>query len=299
MTPETIQLESDCLRALVAPEVGGRIVSIFWKPGGHELLWRNSALPLRRERPGSGYDPSFFGGIDELLPSDVPERVGGLEYPDHGEVWTLPLEARFVGRELVLGGTLPICGLRLERRISLEERAPRVDLRYRISNLSAAPRHFLWRIHAALAVDAGDVISCPARIARVADPAWSRFRSQEPFRWPIIEGKDASVLPAPDGTTDSFFLEDLEAGLLGLERRRLGLTCSFEFDPAVLPCACIFLSHGGLLGHHVAVLEPATARGLSVTEALATGDCRPLGPGSSIETLVSIRVEPAGPGVSG
>jgi hypothetical protein len=298
MMPEIVQLESEWLRVGVCPEVGGRIVSVLWKPGDRELLWRNPALTLRLELPGTAYDPSFFGGIDDLLPSDVPERIDGIEYPDHGEVWTTPLEGRLEGRELFLEGALPACGLRLERRMSLCSVEPRIDAAYRISNAAPARRSFIWRIHAALAVDPGDVIACPARTARVADPDWSRFRSLQPFRWPFIEGKDASVLPVPDGSSDFFFLQDLAAGRLGIDRRRLGLSVVFSFDPAVLPCACIFLSHGGLLGHHVAVLEPATSPGVSVAEALASGTCRTLEPGSAFETRVSIRVialAPSGP----
>jgi hypothetical protein len=295
MTPEVIQLESKGLRVGVCPEVGGRITSIVWKPGGVELLWRNPALPLRRELPGTAYDPNFFGGIDDLLPSDVPERIDGVEYPDHGEVWTTAFAAHFEGSDLFLEGALPSCGLHLGRRISLCRDESRIDIRYKISNASPAPRRFIWRVHAAFAVAPGDVIVCPARTARVADPAWSRFRSLAPFRWPLIEGRDASVLPAPDGSTDFFFLLDLDAGRLGLARRGLGLTVSFDFDPAVLPCGCVFVSHGGLRGHHVAVLEPATAPAVSVTEALGAGNCRTLAPGSAIETTVSIHVGAPGP----
>jgi len=86
-----VRLESEWLRVDVAPGVGGRIVSLIEKASGHEFLWCNSRLPLSLLPPGSTYDPNFFGGIDELLPNDLPEEVNGIPCPDHGELWTLPL----------------------------------------------------------------------------------------------------------------------------------------------------------------------------------------------------------------
>src|SRR5437867_3224010 len=98
--------------------------------------------------------------------------------------------------ELNLDG-VPI--IRLESEV-LRADAPWLDLTYRISNPTAGPRHFLWKLHAALAVEAGDVIDCPARQAQVVDLSYSRFSTLAPFAWPEIEGKSANVIPPADGT---------------------------------------------------------------------------------------------------
>jgi hypothetical protein len=107
-----VRLESDHLRVDVAPGVGGRVVSLVEKSGGHEFLWRNRALRLESLPAGSEYDPNFFGGIDELLPNDIPEEINGVACPDHGALWTLPLAWRCDGARLTLEGTLPRFGLR-------------------------------------------------------------------------------------------------------------------------------------------------------------------------------------------
>ncbi|MFA5206194.1 MAG: hypothetical protein WC708_17495, partial [Lentisphaeria bacterium] len=129
-----VRLANAALEVVAAPGVGGRIVSLHNRDGGPNRLWRNPKLRLERRPPGTPYDPNFYGGIDEQLPSDLPETVAGRPYPDHGELWTLALDAEIATDTLVLRGRLPVSGLRYERRLSLRSDAPLVDLDYRLTN---------------------------------------------------------------------------------------------------------------------------------------------------------------------
>src|SRR5438105_15939959 len=119
---------SEVWRADIAPDVGGRLVSLVEKSSGHEFLWRNHARPLQALPAGSEYDPNFYGGIDELLPNDMPEEINGVACPDHGALWTLPLAWQRDEERLKLTGTLPPFGLRYEREMSLRPDAPWLDL---------------------------------------------------------------------------------------------------------------------------------------------------------------------------
>ena len=176
-----VRLQSEQLEVDVAPEVGGRIIGIRHRGSGYEFLWKNSRLPLELKPPGSEYDPNFYGGIDELLPNDIAETIDGVACPDHGELWTRRLDWWIDGQSLVLEGRLPLCGLTYERRMSLRADSPHVDFQYRLTNPTGTERHFLWKLHAALAVAEGDVIDCPAGQAQVVDPAYSRFGTLCPF----------------------------------------------------------------------------------------------------------------------
>jgi hypothetical protein len=283
-----VRLESDHLQVDVAPSVGGRIVSLREKAGGHEFLWRNTRLRLERIPPGSPYDPNFYGGIDELLPNDMPERIDGVDCPDHGELWTLPLDWQLEGCSLILEGRLPRCGLVYQRRMSLAQDRPTVRFQYRISNPTEAARHFLWNFHAALAVAPGDVIECPAGKAQVADLSWSRHRNLAPFDWPVIEGQVANVVSVKDGTCDSFFLYELRAGRMAWRRPAEGLTFAYRFDTRVFPYASVWASYGGFDGHYTVLMEPSTAMPNRVGEAIARGQCALLAPGEVLETEVTL-----------
>ena len=287
------RLESDHLILDVAPSVGGRVVSLVHKPSGHEFLWRNPALPLRREPAGSEYDPNFYGGIDELLPNDIPEVIDGVNCPDHGELWTTPLACRCDAERLVVEGDLPRFGLHYEREMSLAGKEPRVDLTYRITNRTHQPRSSLWKLHAALAVQAGDLIDCPARRAQVVDLAWSRHHTLEPFDWPIIQGQAANLVPPSDGTVDFFYLFDLRAGRIAWQRPDAGLEFAYEFEPRVFPYAWLFASYGGFNGHYTVVFEPCTAMPVSVNDAARKGQCSRLEPGQTLATQVTLHAGPA------
>jgi len=286
-----VRLESDHLAVDVAPSIGGRIVNLTHKPSAHQFLWHNPRLRLARAEPGNTYDPNFYGGIDEIIPVDIPETVDGIGYPDHGELWPTPLGHRFDGQTLVLEGLLPLSGLRYRREMRLDRDGPAVHLNYAITNTSGASRAFLWKLHAALAIEPGDRIDCPAGRAVAADVAWARGKTAEPFDWPEVNGQRADMIPQPDGTTDFLFLYELREGRVGWRsgdgRRRVEI----RFDPRVFPYVCYFASYGGLDGHVVAVLEPCTAMPLLVMEAQRLGQCSVLASGQVLSTDMTITAD--------
>lgn len=288
-----VRLVSDGLRVDVAPGVGGRIVSIVDRSSEYEFLWRNTSLPLACLPAGSEYDPHFYGGVDELLPNDIPETINGVACPDHGELWTTPLAWEMAGERLCLRGHLPRFGLDYERVMSLRANSPWIDLDYRLSNPTRSARCFLWKLHAALNIRAGDVIVCSAQKGRVVDPAWSRHATLEPFAWPVVEHRRADLIPERDGTVDFYYLYDLTEGRVAWQRPGQGHEFSYHFDTRVFPYVWLFASYGGFNGHYTAILEPCTAMPLSVNEAAAKSQCTRLGPGEILETRVSIYAGPA------
>ena len=287
-----VRLESELLQLDIAPSVGGRGVSLVHRPSGYEFLWCNQALQLERLEPFSEYDPNFYGGIDELLPNDIPEVVNGVDSPDHGELWTTAFDYTVDGDALVLAGSFPIIGLTYERRISLSDSAPLVDLSYRITNLGAERKVFLWKLHAALHIEPGDRIICPAGKAVVPDLEWSRWHTLEPFNWPDIEDQRADVIPEPDNSVDFLHLYDLSEGRMAWQSASKGLTLEYRFDTAAFPYAWYFASYGGFDGHVMAILEPCTTMPLSVGEAAELGQCSVLEGGEELVTQVQIYAGP-------
>ncbi len=287
---ELITLSNNHCRVVVAPEVGGRIISFVPSVTGEEVLWHNKSLSLFRSRPGDAYDPAFYGGIDELLPCDLPETIDSIDYPDHGELWTTALQWETCGNKLRLWGSLPLSGLAYEREMSLSSKSPEVVFHYRIKNEQEAPRHFLWKLHAALVALPGDRVSCPASTAQAADPDYSSCPSLAPFSWPLCQGVDKSVVPEENGTSEFLYLNGLSAGTMGLERPPAGISIQYWFDRAVFPTPWLFQSFGGFDGHFVTVLEPCTNMPMSVADAQDAGICAVLKPGETLKTSVRLTV---------
>lgn len=285
---KVIRLENHHLIVDVSPQNGGRITRLFNKELDREFLWKNDRLTLQRVQPGEAYDPNFYGGIDEVIPGDLPETIRGLNCPDHGELWTLPLDYHIQSQTLELSGQLPVWELHYQKRIHLRPDSPWLDMQVRIENRSNQPRVFLWKLHAAALISPGDQLICPAKTAVPADPQWARNHREAPFDWPTAQGEPVDRIPAPDGTTDFLFLTSLSAGWVRLRSPTRGCEFLIEFDPQVFPYLCYFASYGGFDVHYVAVLEPASAMPLSVTEADRLGQCTRLEPGQHLTTQISM-----------
>ena len=260
----------------IAPEVGCRFVSFRDIRSGYEFLWRNSNLPLGREAVGTEYDANFFGGIDELLPNDIPEDVGGVAFPDHGELWTSEFEHHQIDDSSVdLEVYLPLCRIRLRRSIVLEGRVCSVTSA--VTNCGKEARAFLWKLHVALRIQPGDLIECPAARYMAADADWSR-RSGEGV-W------NGETIPTFDGSTEFLYLKGLQEGRMGW--RRGGKRFEVLFNARVFRFPWYFASYGGFDGHHVAILEPCTCMPISVNSAAALGQCSVLEPSETLSTAYS------------
>lgn len=283
-----ITVENDDLRVEIVPALGGRITGIYNKQLKKEFLWRNEGLPIVESEAGDDYDSHFGGGIDELLPNDIPETVDGVEYPDHGELWTCRLDDTWSGNRLLVYGLLPRSGLFYERALTLHTDAPEISLEYQIENRSGERRHFLWKLHAALRIGEGDRLVSRAEKARVVYPESSRFPDAGEFFWPMVRGVDAAAVPAKNGSMDFFYLYDSPEGSMGLVSGGGQHLFAYRYDQAVFPYQWYFASYGQFRDHYTAILEPASAMPVSVHEASSLGQCSVLNPGAAIKTTVTI-----------
>ena len=266
-------LENSLLRIEVDPNHGGRITSFLGKQTQTEMLWYDATrLPVN---PVLDYDGNFAGGMDELVPCDLPEHG----FPDHGELWTQPLQATFEGSQLVLEGKLPKSGLSYRRVMHLEYNT--LISRYTLENASSTPLDFMWKLHAALAIAPGDQLVVPAHCQQAADPGdWSKAVSGLPCHW-----KGAYAIPEMDGTSDFFYLTDLQGGTMEL-RWLDGLHFRCDFDTRIFPCAWVFASFGRLNGSRTLIMEPCTNYPVALDDAVKAHCCAHLKPGETLATEV-------------
>jgi hypothetical protein len=272
----------------MVPAAGGKILSIYNKDLQKEFLWRNQGLGIQVHEPGADYDTNFLGGIDELIPNDMPEHVNSIDYPDHGELWTCALEV-LTGKDwITVQGLLPLSGLQYKKTVRLDLEEPVIHLEYSIRNESDAERSFLWKLHAALAIEVGDQLMTDAKKAMVVDPAYSRFKDISEFNWPRIENTNASRVPEKNGTTDFFYLYDITKGEMGLVMGGGKYLFSYRYDKKIFPYQWYFASYGGFMNHYTAILEPCSGMPMSVREAMQKKQCSILKPGEELNSTVRI-----------
>jgi hypothetical protein len=285
---EIISAESALLKVDLVPAAGGRIIRICNKKLGKDFLWTNSGAELAAHAQGADYDSNFFGGIDELIPNDMPEKIGGIEYPDHGELWTTHLNALVSENAITVEGLLPLSGLHYRKTLRLDPEEPLIDLDYRIRNDSDTERAFLWKLHAALLIEAGDYLHTDAKKAMVVDPAYSRFKETGEFNWPRIEDVNASLVPEKNDSVDFFYLYDITKGEMGLVTGEGKYLFSYRYDKSIFPFQWYFASYGGFLNHYTAILEPCSGMPMSVEEAKKKNQCSILKAGEELNSTVQI-----------
>ncbi len=285
---DIISGENDYLKFGIAPSAGGKVVSIFNKQLQKEFLWTQESLSLRHLAPGVEYDSHFYGGMDELLPNDIPENIDGIDYPDHGELWTTPLEPVVSEEYVSVFSKLNLSGLYYKKNIRLDNSAPIMHLDYLIRNESDSVKKFLWKLHPALRIEAGDELISSAQWARVVDPGYSRFKNLENFQWPWIEGTNASVVPENGREVDFFFLWEARMPEMNFVSGKGKYLFSIQYDQNIFPYQWYFASYGGFLNHYTAIPEPCSCMPLSVNEAAKLGQCSILMPGERMVTTVRI-----------
>ena len=285
---EIITIENDHIKTEIAPRLGGKILSVYNKHLQKEFLWINKNLQLTANQPGDDYDSCFYGGIDELIPNDIPEIIDSIQYPDHGELWTTPLQCDVEDDKISVYGNLKLSELHYRKDVNLDANAPIIYLTYKIKNESNAKRNFLWKFHAALFIEGGDKLVTSAQKAMVVDPDYSRFTNLDEFRWPLIENTDASIVPSKNNSMDFFYLYDIEQSEMKFLSGKENHLFSYSYDKKVFPYQWYFASYGGFLNHYTVILEPSSSMPIDVNEAKMMGQCMVLEPNQEIKTVVSI-----------
>lgn len=285
-----VRLENPDLRVEILPAFGGKIWSIEYRPSRRQFLWHHPRHRLRTLPLGASYDDHFFGGFDELLPNDVPERVNGEALVDHGELWTTPLQAQVAQAALILTGSLPITPLAYRKTVRLDGR--KILLDYQISNLGQKPLDLLWKLHPALRISPGAEILVPAHVAHVADPEWSRAKGRSEFPW--ADEAALHLVPPTDGSTEFLYLLELSEGKCALRHRQENWQFSLSFPKEIFTSVWLFASFGGWRDLEVLVLEPCTTPQLSLAESAKDRRCLHLEPGASIQANVQVEVGEVG-----
>jgi galactose mutarotase-like enzyme len=294
-------LESEQLRAVIVPALGGKIVSLLSKRSGTEWLLPPlqpyasasplSASPLSASQAG-GFEHSDGGGFDECLPTVAASGSARDPVPDHGDLWRVAWQGGMVqggpGRSGVLDLQVEAKSrpLRLSRRAAIAGAC--LTLHYELTNIGRARTDALYSAHPLLHVEAGDRIVLPSGVTtvQIENSNGDRLgRPHDTISWPMAGNHDLSVVRSPDGlSADKLFAGPLREGVCGIFRPSLGEGVRLRFDPAALPYLGIWICHGawpagGGRKQHTVALEPTTSDRDALDDARRSGSALWLEPG--------------------
>jgi galactose mutarotase-like enzyme len=305
-------LKNDVLRLTIVPQLGGKIVSLVRLESGYEYL-------LQPPEPEQAYRPRSYGakfedhetsGFDECVPTVAeclyPEQPFlRSRLPDHGDVWSLPADAKVDGGQLCLSTHLRSLPLRFTKKVQLQE--DRVRLDYEATNLCQSGVKFLWSAHPLLRVEPDAEIVLPKEVKEV-EVGWSNEerlgKSGDRCAWPTAIERSGRTVPLNQirspiaGTADKLFTPRLSEGYCGmfLPREQEGIT--FRFDPRLVPFVGIWICQGGwptsrASKHFTIALEPCLGRPDSLEEAVKRNECVVLRGGESLQWWMEIEANGA------
>jgi len=253
-------------------------------------------MPPRHAHYGATYDNWFSGGWDEVFPNDYPVTIDGEPYPDHGEVWSLPMTWELLeATDAVVSVALEHRGIAIPTRfrkiLTLRFDEPSLRLRYEIANEGRQPLKAHWKTHPALPLAAGARLHLP--VGRVVvDEDFGEAFAQPHFSWPYApprdgEDQDMRRLPDPDaGDTWFFYGVELRAGYCAVSYPGEGVGFGVSFDPKVLTSVWVFGTFGGWRTLSTIILEPCTGYPARLDRAIEQGTVMTLEPGSTFSTAV-------------
>lgn len=292
-------LENEYVRAVILPELGGRVWTLEDLVRGRQWIWHREDVPLSAHAPGAVYDDVWAGGWEELFPNDAPGQFEGRDLPDHGEWWTMnwhPAIENDGGKAVVrLSAESTVIKAACVKEISLACDTSELSINYSIKSEEREPFHFLFKQHLALNITKDSRLRLPGGHVRAVDPSFSTILSDcgDSYEWPIAGNKDNPVdlsIISPSSSKDKEFLYvwNLPQAWCGIEDIGSNASIKMSYDSHRLPFVWLFLTYGGWRNLYTAVLEPCTNMPKDLSEAVHLKQSARLDPGQEFKTSVSV-----------
>lgn len=279
-----VVLESEALRVVVRPRVGGTITSILHKPSGLSVLgtvpWDPVDAPLE-----SGAAPDepvwltrYTGGWPLLFPNGGNAcSVDGVFHGFHGEASISPWEAEATGSSIRLNRRFTSVPVRMQREISVDDDL--LTIRESAEVEGNEPVAVMWGHHPTFGSDllagAFEIQSgaCSVVIDEEYDPPSNPLRPGATGAWPMVSGKDGMIdlrrplAGSPEaGMATLAYLHNFESPWISIRRLDNAVAATLSWDSSIFPCLWYWIEIGGtpdapwsgrarLIG-----LEPSTTR---------------------------------------
>jgi hypothetical protein len=254
-------LENAYIRAEVVPALGGKIVSLLDLQTGREWCWRNADLAPIRPRDDTPYLRNL-GGWDECFPSICETRFPcdpwkDILIPDHGEIWSLPWQARIAALNSHIEIATTVDGVQLpysfERKIRITADAPTLSFSYSLRNRSDSAMPFVWSSHPTLVVSPGNRLLVPIEEVTLFGSLNEYFGEEgKRLSWPRVvdtKGKtwDFTVLPEAESAISlKVFSLWKAASYAAIQDPALNAELRFEFSAEEVTHIGLWLNFNGL-----------------------------------------------------
>lgn len=276
-------------RVVIVPALGGKIAQL--ELGGRQWLWTSDVIPYALPDENESYvETADTGGCDECFPTAAACRVptwvkgfGGVELPDHGELWS---QAPAIDVRTSPDGqtaTTTWIGRRLPYRLTREARVTpsgAVELEYEATNMGTDRIPFIWCAQPIFPLTTATriEIAMATRLHIYTQHEISLGLGATDLRWPMVRSQGRLLdLSRPSAVAKRYackvFLE-MREGRAAVIEDGVRLELSFAIDE--IPHLGLWINHGGwsplkrLKPYHNFTLQPCIGAPDTLEEALGS-----------------------------
>jgi galactose mutarotase-like enzyme len=253
-----VELRGGGSRVLIVPSLGGKIAQL--ELGGRQWLWANESIPYAAPDETASYsETADSGGYDECFPTVAPCKVptwvrgfGGVQLPDHGELWSQAPETDVRTSPEGQRATTTWTGRRMPYRFTRDVRvlpSGDVELAYEARNTGTDRLPFIWSAQPLLPLTSETRIVLPqaTRMHVYAQHEIALGVGATDLRWPMVRSSGRLLdMSNPLGVAKRYacklFLEMREGRAAVIEG---GLRLEVTFDVADVPNFGLWINRGG------------------------------------------------------
>lgn len=286
----------------IRPDLGGRIDQLYDRQTQREWLWHPEHYDATQTRSlslGASFDQAWTGGWDEIFPNDAAGPFQGRDLVDHGELWSQPWQiVEQSSHYITLAYRCQTVPVDVQKMIQLDASQPEVKITYHFRNRSSDTVPFLFKQHAAIAIEEGDEILLPDCWIESAVPEFSKWIGRAgKTRFPQAIAADGQSIdlrytpPRSSNLQEFYYSSDLTIGQCGIRNGQSQSALLMTFDSADFPYVWVFQSYGGWNGHYVLVLEPCTTMPYDLDIAYRNGTIAQLHPQEQQTRQLTVRLQ--------
>ncbi|MEG2381660.1 MAG: DUF4432 family protein, partial [Oscillospiraceae bacterium] len=299
---ETIVLESDELSVRVIPKLGGKISSIFYKPTEAEMLFQNKQDIYEIPKCGSDFSKFDASGFDDAFPNIDKEKFflndREVDYPDHGEVWTMPLSYTEIKDGISLLGYGKVLPYKFKKTISIK--CDEVNLAYTIENIGDYEFPCFWTMHCLLNCTEDMEIFFPpeTETVMVVQDSERLGTAKTLHSYPLTKTMKGEsyflnrVQSKKSKTMEKYYVKGkIKNGVCGVYYPKSETRIWFRYDANALPYLGFWVTCGGFRGDYNCALEPTNGYYDMVSIAKENGALPILKPNDKMEFNLKINAK--------
>lgn len=263
---QSIKLENQHLAVNILPDLGFKIASIYHKDKEFEFLHQPAKGSYDQAEYGADFSKFDTSGIDDCIPTIDECKYPGsyTTLPDHGDTWSVKFDVLETTDSSATGRVkLRSLPLEFEKKITLEDK--KINIQYRVKNLSDKAIYYLWAFHGLNNYSKDTEIEFPKEYQN-----YINVQNDEVWDFDITKLRNFK----DNHTFKYYFTDELKAGKVSLVHKDVDLKYTINFDTHDLPYLGVWLTTGGFKGEKNVAIEPCNGFYDSLEKAVELGKAK-------------------------